>query len=345
MPRKRSEAPWLDRRSNGRFYVYWYDASIRRTRQLSLDTKDPIEAKARFGTFLLEGPGLYETGSEGLTVAVCLDQYLREHANQVADPVRQHNAAKHLSAFFRGVLVKDVDVPKCRAYVAARRAGEVGGGDRRKNRAGTNSTIRRELGVLAAAANHAVKWKRMTRAELPVIENPKVETQETAWFTTEELELLLMLAEGHLLRFIRLAYYTGARRRAVQDLTASQVDWNAGVIYLHEEGTVVTNKRKARVPLFKSIEDDIRWLIANGDGDSLFGGRDFYRPFRSLCESAGLADKSHPHILRHTRATHLLQKGKAPYDVAALLGDTVTTVLRTYGHHSPAHLKLAIGDD
>lgn len=344
MPRKRSEAPWLDRRSNGYFYAYWYDAAVRRTRQLALDTKDPIEAKARFGQFLLEGPALYEAAAEGLTVAVCLDQYLREHTPHVADPMRQHHAATHLSAFFRGTLVKDVDVPKCRAYVAARREGKVGGGQRRANRAGSNATIRRELGVLAAAANHAVKWKRMTRAELPVIEMPKVETEETPWYTLQELETLFLLAEGHLLRFIRIAYYTGARRRAVQDLTASQVDWNAGVIYLHDGG-VVTAKRKARVPLFKSIEEDLRWLVANGDGSSLFGGRDFYRPFRSLCETAGLADKSHPHILRHTRATHLLQKGKAPYDVAALLGDTVTTVLRTYGHHSPAHLKLAIGED
>jgi integrase len=344
MPRKRSEAPWLDRRSNGVFYAYWYDPAVQRTRQMSLDTKDPVEAKARFGQFLIDGPGLYEAAAEGLTVAVCLDQYLREHAVTIADPSRQHHAAAHLAEFFRGVLVKDVDVPKCRAYVAARKAGKIGGGSRRKDKTGGNATIRRELGVLSAAANHAVKWKRITKAELPVVEFPPNETSETPWYTVEELERLFLLAEGELLRFIRITYYTGARRRAIQNLTASQVDWAGQVIYLAEPGTVKTNKRKATVPLFNAIVDDLKWLEAK-NGEELFAGRDFYRPFRELCESVGLEDKSHPHILRHTRATHLLQKGKAPYDVAALLGDTVMTVLRTYGHHSPAHLRLAIGED
>ena len=49
-----------------------------------------------------------------------------------------------------------------------------------------------------------------------------------------------------------------------------------------------------------------------------------------------------PHVLRHTRATHLLQKGVAPYAVASLLGDTVATVLRVYGHHCPNYLAEAI---
>ena len=49
-----------------------------------------------------------------------------------------------------------------------------------------------------------------------------------------------------------------------------------------------------------------------------------------------------PHVLRHTRATHLLQKGVDPYAVAALLGDNLSTVLRVYGHHCPGYLEEAI---
>lgn len=51
-----------------------------------------------------------------------------------------------------------------------------------------------------------------------------------------------------------------------------------------------------------------------------------------------------PHMLRHSRATHLLQDGKDPYAVASLLGDTLQTVLRVYGHHCPNYLSGLFDD-
>ncbi len=51
-----------------------------------------------------------------------------------------------------------------------------------------------------------------------------------------------------------------------------------------------------------------------------------------------------PHVLRHTRATHLLQDRKSPWAVANLLGDTVKTVLDVYGHHCPDFLDEIFGD-
>jgi integrase len=62
--------------------------------------------------------------------------------------------------------------------------------------------------------------------------------------------------------------------------------------------------------------------------------KDFYTPFNRHLKRLGLAAKGFPHILRHTRATHLLQAGVPIYDVAKLLGDTIATVERVYGHHS-----------
>jgi len=55
--------------------------------------------------------------------------------------------------------------------------------------------------------------------------------------------------------------------------------------------------------------------------------------------------KSSPHILRHSRATHLLQEGIAIFAVARLLGDSVATVERVYAHCSVAYLAEAISDD
>jgi integrase len=46
----------------------------------------------------------------------------------------------------------------------------------------------------------------------------------------------------------------------------------------------------------------------------------------------GAVDGAHPHRLRHTYATHLLEAGTPIHHVAELLGDTVGTIEGTYSH-------------
>jgi len=347
MPRKKRETPWLEQRDNGVFYAFWYDAENRRTRKCSLHTTDADTARTAFGQFLLNGKTIYDDGSDGLTVEACLESYLREHAAvKCADPSRQHDAAVHLKAFFADTLISDIDIPMSRAYAEARRSGEVGGGRRRANKAGSDSTIRRELNVLIAAANHAERWKRLTAAELPKVELPTVDDRRVAWLTREEVIRLFEESDGHLHRFIRIAYWTAGRKNSVQRLRLGQLNFEMGRIDLMPEGGRRTVKRKPIVPLYDELKPDLRWLIERlEDGDDrLFGRQDFYRPFRQLCKRLGFEDRSNPHILRHSRATHLLVKGVSIYDVAKLLGDTVSTVERTYGHHSSEFLAATTGE-
>jgi site-specific recombinase XerC len=44
-------------------------------------------------------------------------------------------------------------------------------------------------------------------------------------------------------------------------------------------------------------------------------------------------------MLRHSRATHMLMDGEDPYKVAKLLGDTLATAERVYGHYDVDYLK------
>ena len=98
------------------------------------------------------------------------------------------------------------------------------------------------------------------------------------------------------------------------------------------------------VPISPEIRSTVeRLLEANRNSEWLFGDpRKMYRPFRELMEGLGLPQKANPHVMRHSRATHLLLAGVPLYDVAKLLGDTVATVERVYGHHSPDYLAAAI---
>lgn len=347
MARPKKEVPWLELRG-GVYYAYRYEAATRTTRRLSLRTRDPGEAQDRFASFIRLGVFTEDARGDVLTVSQALDDYWREHAStRCADPVRQENAIRHLKAHFGDAVLADVDIPATRRYAEARRAGVIGGGRRRANKAGSDSTIRRELAVLSAAARHAVRWKRLSAA--PPIDRPPERRlgpdDEAPYFTVEEIDLLMGAADGELRWFIELAYLTGARKASIQELTWSQVKAAERRILLQPPGKKATKKRQPIVPILDDMKPalDALAVMKRPNTDRVFSTADFYRPFRELCVSMGMGDRSHPHLLRHSRATHLLQKGVSLYSVARLLGDTVATVERVYGHHSAQHLERELG--
>ena len=127
MPRARREVPWLETR-DGTYYVFWYDAARKRTDRLSLRTADSMEAQKRYAAFLVDGRAVFDnedTGrSVGLTVTQALDDYRREHvATKVIAQRRQETAIDHLKAWFKSAVLHEIDIPACRGYADARRAG------------------------------------------------------------------------------------------------------------------------------------------------------------------------------------------------------------------------------
>ena len=119
-------------------------------------------------------------------------------------------------------------------------------------------------------------------------------------------------------------------------------------ISLDKRGARKTNKRRPTVPmgtLYPMLKDmyDKRkneWVLGSDD--------DLLTAFTKLCDDEELlevaerdgrpAGRITPHILRHSRATHLLEDGVSIYAVSKLLGDNPTTVQKTYGHISMGSL-------
>jgi integrase len=358
MPRKQRKVPWLDWIGETA-YVFWYDAARQRTERLSLRTTDPVEAQKRFAAFLAEGHDIIAgKPGQGITVHQALDDYWREHVSaNVIDKTRAQSAIMHLKEHFKPTdLLRDVDIPASREYAKARREGEVGGGKRRKDKRGGDSTIRRELVVLQAAANHAARWKRIGPSADPPVPMPSIELPpentleaitDDEWLTRAEYKLAVEKATGKLRDFIILTYDSASRRRAIEFLTVKQVDLRNSRVNLTNpaETTLqrLSKKRRPVVPIGPDARPVYERLLLEADGPYLFGTpTDMYRPFREHLSSLGLAHKSNPHILRHSRATHLLQDGVDIWFVAKLLGDTVATVEKVYGHHCPNFLAATI---
>lgn len=180
---------------------------------------------------------------------------------------------------------------------------------------------------------------------MPVIELPAVQTtghdDEVAYYSKAELARLFAAAEaqgGELEHFVKLLYLTGARRGSLEGLRRGQVQWEQRRILLQPAGKIATKKRQPIVPILKAMVEPLRALWDASPNDRLFVRSNFYVPYRALCESIGLGHKANPHTMRHTRVSHLLMEGKSLYDVAKLVGDTVGTIEKTYGHHSASYL-------
>lgn len=347
MPRPSRTIPWLQVRDQV-YYVFWYDRADNQTKRLSLRTSDSVEAQKRYAEFLATGHELFSPagGSSKLTVETALDQYYQEHVIlHTAAPERQEYAIRNLKAWFKSTPLEEIDIPACRAYGAARRMGVVG-------REATDSTIRRELGALSAAAGHADRWKRIglkanPPTPMPAIELPPEAEGEAAWLTHDELNTVFAKAEGVTQDFVTLAYYTAGRRASIERLMKVQVDLKAGTINLRSpfetQAQRRSKKRRPVVPIDPLLRPTIERLMAR-DGQFLVGnGKSVYERVHVFLKGLKLPEgKTHPHVFRHSRATHLLQAGVPIYDVARLLGDTVQTVERVYGHHSPEVLAQAL---
>lgn len=284
-----------------------------------------------------------------ITVSEALDFYRSESIN-VVDKARLEAAIENIKWVLGHLALSDVGVIICRTYLEARRASSV-------KRHGelhptSDATVARELGVLKAAANCCLKWKKIKSDEIPTFEIPRNLPKKEIWLFKDEMTKLISAAQKHseiMYVFIALLYKTASRRTAIEQLEWSQIDLDRNIIYLNKPGQRVTKKRRPTVPV-KAMNLILAGLYPKKNSQWLFGSKtDRYKEFRQVLKMANLetvaerdgrpAGRVTPHTIRHTRATHLLEKGMSIYAVAQLLGDNATTVERVYGHACTSKLQ------
>ncbi len=342
MPRT-NRGPRLEANAAGVWEIKWTENG--RSKRESTRTRDEATAQAAFAEWKRDL-------ERDAAVAACADvrgllaSYFNEHVyrNVVATGTAEISRA-HLLAHFAdmdplGILPADV-----RVYERKREAGEIG-------RRSKGSTIRRELGQLVAALNHAVDEGRIKARDVPAIPLPEEGEPREMWWTEDEMDALFAASTGRkyektpgrIALFVHLGYYTAARKAAIEGMEWGQVDFGANVIRLAKAGRRRTKKRRATIAMHPRLRALLERAHAERDAGNplvLGHGGDTKRAFVSLV-AAGVRAGT-PHTLRHTSATHMLRRGVPIAHVAAVLGNTVETVQRVYGHHVPEALAEAVG--
>ncbi|MBC72753.1 MAG: integrase, partial [Muricauda sp.] len=148
---------------------------------------------------------------------------------------------------------------------------------------------------------------------------------------------------------IELLYTTGIRRAELVNLKINDVDFSSQVI------KVLGKRNKERIiPMLPSTIERIKsYLIKRSElenvTDSSFliltkEGLKIYETlvYRTINKYFSLVSpkvKKSPHILRHTFATHLLNRGADLNSVKELLGHSSLASTQVYTHNSIAELK------
>ncbi|MCJ2044728.1 site-specific integrase [Methylobacterium sp. J-078] len=146
----------------------------------------------------------------------------------------------------------------------------------------------------------------------------------------------------HLCRFVLLGIYTGTRAGAIATASfeklpgRSWLDLETGTFHRLAVGQAATNKRQPPVRIPDRLIAHIRrWKRLGVSKDYVveFNGEPVEKVnkgFAVALADAGL--KGSPHMLRHTCATWLLQRGVKSWDAANFLGMSEKVLLEVYGH-------------
>lgn len=319
-----------------------------RSRVRSLGVRDLESAMQAYAGWLASAKQAAQDKADP-SVQMVIDDYMREHVeNKVVAHQRQDQCSRPLLAEFGKMKPRQIGMTETLRYSNLRQSGRLG------NKV-TESTVRREIGMLRAAINHAIKSGRLTSDSLRHMFIPRQPPPKDLYLTKDELAILLDTAircGERVYLFCMIAAYTAARKGSIESLTWDRVDFANGMINF-DDGSIRTKKRKAKVPMNKALFDVLKERYCSPEPVHDFVvvsntpiHRDFLRLKERLkSEHPGLAhkwDAITPHTLRHTWATLAAQSGVSMFDIAGVLGDTVQTVIRVYAHHSPNHLRQAV---
>lgn len=225
----------------------------------------------------------------------------------------------------------------------------------------SNVTINRKIASLNAYYNFALKSGQIAQSPLLGHKSLKVQRKIALPFSEKEMDELFSKIpfpdnfEGSRDRLIvALLYATGMRRAELIGLQTFQVDM--GVLQIK----VLGKRNKERViPLIPSLVPLInaylsqRMSLPKRIDDTHFfllpSGKKLYETlvYRVINHYFGLVStkvKKSPHMLRHTFATHLLNRGADMQSVKDLLGHASLASTQVYTHNNMAALKKAYGN-
>lgn len=272
------------------------------------------------------------------TIAEVFDFYMNNRGLNLESKVDLIRMSDIFKSVWGRKKMKDLTGDHFNVYSKLRLSGKLG------SRAPKSSgSIRREFQHFLAAANFCVKSKVLDPLDVPYIQLPPAPPPRDRFLSKKEIKLLKnnAVSFSRAETFIRIALGTGARKRSIETLKWSQIDFETGLIDF-TDGLVMTKKRRSVVPMHKELQEyllELKKINSEIEGDFVLENENpINQALTAACKRAGLEEVS-PHTLRHTWATHASMSGVPLLEIARVLGDSIATVERVYAKFSPDYLR------
>ena len=246
---------------------------------------------------------------------------------------------RDFSNFLQEAPIEKVDYLTLRKYLATLRE---------KNQ--SSRTVARHLSALRSFFRFLVREGFLKTNPILSLSSPKLDKHLPQFLTEEEVEKLIdIVAPRDELglrdkAILETFYSTGMRISEVVGLNFSDVDFISGVVKVRGKG-----KKERMVPIGEHAISAIRKYqeARNKQTDAIFLNKKGLRLtdrgvrgiFSKYIRLASIKQGISPHTLRHSFATHLLNRGADLRSVQELLGHANLSTTQIYTHVTTERLK------
>jgi integrase/recombinase XerC len=218
------------------------------------------------------------------------------------------------------------------------------------------ASIARKLSAIRSFYRYMVREGILAANPVEKTSSPKLDKRLPEFLTLDEVERLLTAPDlskpqGQRDRaLLELLYASGLRVSELVRLDVGEVDLDSGEIRVWGKGSkerVVLMGKPASEAVNNYLEQGRPKLLGEKKGNALFinryGQRIPERRVQKMLEGyakkAGIEKRVHPHMLRHTFATHLLDGGADLRVVQELLGHAQLSSTQIYTHVTKSQAK------
>ena len=219
-------------------------------------------------------------------------------------------------------------------------------------------SVSRKLSGLRSFFNYLEKEDVIEKNPFLYVSMPKLDKKIPQFFYDEEMQQLFAAEDGMTpisqrnRAILELLSATGIRVTELVGIKIEDVDFTAGLLLVFGKG-----RKQRYVPFGSFAEMELKKYIndsrpklqnkSEGKNNTLFlnhhgkpiTDRGIRYILNRMLEKAALTSKIHPHKLRHSFATHLLNQGADMRSVQELLGHESLSSTQVYTHVTKDYLK------
>lgn len=200
------------------------------------------------------------------------------------------------------------------------------------------SSLSKKLSVLKSFFGWLTSEDILPKDPSRKIKPPKKEIRVPKALTIEELEMIRESCETTRERaLIEVMYATGCRLSEVQKMNRQDIDYQGMSIMVIGKG----NKERIVYFSFKAMYHLKKYLMSRTDNEPALliterkpyrrlSPRGIQREVKDIASRTGITKNVHPHVLRHTFATLMLNNGADLVAVQSLLGHTDPATTQIY---------------